>query len=172
MKTWMQIATTGAILGGLLLAIPAVGLADKGGKPNEKSVAVTAACITPENTALVCSCKGLSNVVLQCGDVYVKHDDIGLDPVTGVESEVFEAEFGCVDSDGEPVDGPISLVAVKSGSQKNAKPKHRPDDYEPVDDAPPGSGLFFGPAACTAEFACPAEGDCTVADEEPPPVLN
>ena len=169
MKTWIRNVTPAAIFGGLLFAFPVVGLADKGGKPNKNSVAVTAACTVDEDTARACSCKALSNVVLQCGDIYVKHDDIGLDPVTGVETEVFDAEFDCVDSDGDPVDGPITLVAVKSGSRKNAK--HNPDDYVPVDDAPPGSGLFFGPQDCALGIACPAEGDCTAVDE-PPPVLN
>lgn len=166
MKKLMQFVKPALILGGLLLALPTVGMADKGGKPNKNSVAITAACTVDDDTARACSCKALSNVVLQCGDAYVKHDDIGLDPLTGVETDVFDAEFDCVDSEGVPIPGPITLVAVKSGSQKNAK--HHPEDYDPVDDAPSGSGLFFGPQPCPDDFACPAEGDCTVADDVPP----
>ena len=44
----------------------------KGGKPNKNSVAITAACTIDDDTARVCSCKGLSNVVLWCGTTCVK----------------------------------------------------------------------------------------------------
>lgn len=174
MKLVIQFLRSTVILGGLMLALPTVGVADKPeegakhGRPNKNSVAITAACTVDDDTARACSCKGLSNIVLQCGSTWVKHDDIGLDAETGIETEVFDATFDCgTDAEGDPVPGPITMVAVKSGSQKNAK--HNPDDYEPVLDAPSGSGLFFGPEACTADFACPAEGDCSSAEEPPPP---
>jgi hypothetical protein len=162
------------ILGGLLLAMPIAAVAGKpdagakGGKPNENSVAVTAACTLPDNTAHVCSCKGLSNVVLWCGTTWVKHEDFG----SGVDSdEVYEAIVGCVDSAGNTIPGDITMIAVKSGSQKNAK--HHPEDYEVDLDAPSGSGLLVTPKACTPEFACPAAGDCSGITEPPggePPV--
>lgn len=174
MKSVIQFLKPTVILGGIMLALPIAGLADKpdrgakGGKPSKNSVAITAACTIDNDTARACSCKGLSNVVLQCGETWVKHDDIGSDAATGIETEVFDATFDCgVDAEGNIVSGPISMIAVKSGSQKNAK--HHPDDYDPVLDAPSGSGLFFGPDVCTADFACPAEGDCTSAEEPPPP---
>lgn len=174
MNPVIQFLKSTVILGGFMLALPIVGLADKpgegakGGKPNKNSVAITAACRVDGDTARACSCKGLSNIVLQCGSTWVKHDDIGLDADTGIETEVFDATFDCgADTEGNAILGPITMIAVKSGSQKNAK--HNPDDYEPVLDAPSGSGLFFGPEDCTADFVCPAEGDCSSAEEPPPP---
>lgn len=187
MKSLIQYVKTAAILGGLLIMLPMAGQADKGGNPNVKSKAlVINACVVPPGVnsdgdlvpaiAEVCSCKALSNVVLQCGGgVYVKHDDIGLDS-DGNENEMYNGEFACVDSEGNIVPGEITMVAVKSGSQKNAK--HHPDDYATVADAPPGSGLLFLPSACPEGGldldACPAPGDCTggTNDEEPPPPLN
>ena len=164
------------ILGGLLLALPMAVLADKpdadakGGKPNRNSVAVTAACTVDNNTARVCSCKGLSNVVLWCGTTWVKHEDFGSDEDT---SEVFDTTVDCADDAGNPISGPITMIAIKSGSQKNAK--HHPEGYEDVEDAPPGSGLFTTPQACSSEFVCPVAGDCAGVDEPPgdeePPIL-
>lgn len=168
MKLFVRIAKPVVILGGLLLALPVAVFADKpdagakGGKPNKNSVAITAACTIDDDTARVCSCKGLSNVVLWCGNTSVKHENLGSDSDTG---EVFDATVDCVDAQGKPVPGPISMIAVKSGSQKNAK--HHPEGYETVQGAPAGSGLFFKPAACSDQFACPAEGDCTGGDEPP-----
>ena len=158
------------ILSSLLLAMPIAAVADKpdagvkGGKPNANSVAVTAACTMDDDTAHVCSCKGLSNVVLWCGSTWVKHEDFG-------DGEVYEAIVDCgVDSAGNPISGPITMIAVKSGSQKNAK--HNPVDYQAIEDAPSGSGLFSAPEACSPDFACPAAGDCSGGDEptggEPP----
>jgi hypothetical protein len=168
------------ILSGLFLVMPLAAVADKpdagskGGKPNKNSVAVTEACVTEENTARVCSCKGLSNVVLWCGSTWVKHEDFGSDTDTG---EVYYAEVGCVDSEGNAIPGPIGFIAVKSGSQKHAK--HLLEGYEVEglpEGAPSGSGLFQQPKACSDEdFACPTAGDCTGSDdpdspgdEEPP----
>ena len=145
------------ILSGLLLAMPMAAVADKpdagakGGKPNKNSVAVTAACTLGNDRAQVCSCKGLSNVVLWCGDTWVKHEDFGTDG-----SEVYSATVGCVDSEGNAIDGSINMIAIKSGSQKNAN-----------EGAPSGSGLVTEPEACSTDFACPAPGDCT-GGEEPP----
>lgn len=157
------------ILGGLLLAMPMAVVADKpdagakGGKPNSNSVATTASCTIDNETAWVCSCKGLSNVVLWCGTTWVKHEDFGSAADTG---EVFDATVGCgVDGAGKPISGPITMIAVKSGSQKNAK--HHQEGYETVEGAPSGSGLFTTPEACSSEFACPAPGDCTGGDVPP-----
>ena len=156
------------ILGGLLLAMPMAVVADKpdagakGGKPNSNSVATTASCTIDNETARVCSCKGLSNVVLWCGTTWVKHEDFGSAADGG---EVFDATVGCgVDGAGNAISGPITMIAVKSGSQKNAK-----NDLG----APSGSGLLTEPEACSrGEFACPVPGDCTggdaPSDEEPP----
>jgi hypothetical protein len=153
------------ILGGLLLAMPIAAVAGKpdagakGGKPNENSVAVTAACTLGDNTAKVCSCKGLSNVVLWCGTTWVKHEDFG-------DGEVYEAMVDCgVDSAGNPIPGPITMIGVKSGSQKNAK--HHPNDYNADENAPSGSGLLVTPEACSIGFACPAPGDCSGITEPP-----
>lgn len=160
-----------AVLGSLLLVIPMVVVADKpdagakGGKPNKNSVAITAACTNVDDTVRVCSCKGLSNVVLWCGDEtksWVKHEDFDSGVGTG---EVFDATLACVDDDGNSIDGPITMIAIKSGSQKNAK--HNPEGYQTVEDAPSGSGLFTTPEACSSEFVCPVAGDCTEGDEPP-----
>ena len=156
------------ILGGLLLLMPLAVVADKpdagakGGKPNKNSVAVTKACTMDDgNTAHVCSCKGLSNVVLWCGSTWVKHEDFGSDVDGG---EVYEAMVDCgVDGQGNPIPGPITMIAIKSGSQKNAK--HHPENYEINEDAPSGSGLVVTPEACSPDFACPLPGDCTGGDE-------
>jgi hypothetical protein len=157
------------ILGGLLLALPMAVVADKpdagakGGKPNRNSVAITAACTVDNDTARVCSCKGLSNVVLWCGSTWVKHEDFGSAEDTG---EVFDTTVDCgVDGAGKPIPGPITMIAIKSGSQKNAK--HHPEGYKAVEDAPSGSGLFTTPQACSSEFVCPVAGDCTEGDEPP-----
>ena len=163
------------ILSGLLLAMPMAAVADKpdagakGGKPNKNSVAVTAACTMGNDRAQVSSCKGLSNVVLWCGDTWVKHEDFGSDG-----SEVYSATVGCVDSDGNSIAGPIRMIAVKSGSQKHVK--HNSEDYQaPEVDAPAGSGLLSVPAACPTDFACPAPGDCEGGEEPPgdedPPMI-
>ncbi len=164
MKPVIQLIKPALILGGLLLVLPMVGLADKGGNPNVKSEAVTAACYVDDVSARVCSCKGLSNVVLQCGVVYVKHDDIEGAP----GEELFDAVFDCgVDADGNPISGPITMIAIKSGSQKNAD-SGTPYD---IDNAPSGSGLFFRPEMCEESApVCPiSDADCEVADDEPPP---
>jgi hypothetical protein len=165
------------ILGGLLLALPVAAVADKpdagskGGKPNRNSVAVTAACTIDSDTARVCSCKGLSNVVLWCGTTWVKLEDFGLAEDTG---EVFDATVDCADGEGNPISGPITMIAIKSGSQKNAK--HHPEGYDTVEDAPSGVGIFTTPESCSSEFVCPAAGDCTEdnepPDDEDPPVLS
>jgi hypothetical protein len=163
-----------AILCGFLLAMPVVVVADKpdarakGGKPNKNSVAITAACTVDNDTARVCSCKGLSNVVLWCGTTWVKHEEFGADASSG---EVFDATVDCLDGDGNSIPGPITMIAIKSGSQKNAK--HHPEGYETVQGAPSGSGLFTVPEACSSEFVCPTAGDCTGGEEPPvdePPV--
>ena len=153
------------ILGSLLLAMPMAAVADKpnagakGGKPNENSVAVTAACTMDDDTAKVCSCKGLSNVVLWCGSTWVKHEDFG-------DGEVYEAIVDCgADSAGNPIAGPITMIGVKSGSQKNAK--HHPENYDVDQDAPSGSGLLVTPEACSDDFVCPAAGDCSGITEPP-----
>ena len=156
------------ILGGLLLAMPMASVAGKpdagvkGGKPNKNSEATTAACTVDEDTARVCSCKGLSNVVLWCGTTWVKHEDFGSD---GDAGEVFDATVDCVDGEGNSIPGPITLIAIKSGSQKNVK--HHPEGYQTVEGAPSGSGLFSAPEACSSEFVCPAAGDCSGNDEPP-----
>lgn len=171
------------ILSGLLLVMPMTVVADKpdasgkGGKPNRNSVANVAACTIDVDTARVCSCKGLSNVVMWCGTKWVKHEDFGSAEGNG---EVFDATVDCVDSTGNPVPGPIKMIGIKSGSQKNAK--HHPEDYQTVEGAPPGSGLITTPEACSSEFVCPVEGDCEVSDEPPgdaeppgeedPPILS
>ena len=173
MKTFNQRMKAAAILAGLLIALPTVGLADKPADkkgPSDKSKAVTAACLEADGSAHVYSCKALSNVVLWCGEapagVYIKYDDI----VGDAGEELYEATFDCgVDADGVAISGPITMVAIKSGSQKNAK--HFPDDYTPVEDAPSGSGLFLGDiAACPLE-SIPAPGDCKVAEVAEPPTF-
>lgn len=156
------------ILGGLLLVMPMAVVADKpdadgkGGKPNRNSVANVAACTVDIDSARVCSCKGLSNVVMWCGTNWVKHEDFGSAEDT---DEVFDATVDCVDSTGNPVSGPIKMIGIKSGSQKNAK--HHPEGYQTVEGAPPGSGLFTTPEACSSEFVCPVAGDCEGGDEPP-----
>lgn len=187
MKQGNRLMRPAVILSGLLLALPVAAVADKpaagtkGGKPNKNSVAVTAACLVDDDTARVCSCKGLSNVVLWCGTTWVKHESFGSGSDSG---EVYDATVDCVDREGNPIPGPITMLAIKSGSQKNVK--HYPEGYEPVEGAPSGSGLFVTPDDCTADFVCPAAGDCTGSDEPPggeppgndppgdedPPVLN
>lgn len=182
MKLIVRLMNPVVILGGLLLAVPMDVVADKpdadakGGKPNRNSVATTAACTIDSDTARVCSCKGLSNVVLWCGTTWVKHEDFGSAVDDG---EVFDATVGCVDSAGDPIPGPITMIAIKSGSQKNAK--HHPEGYQTIEDAPSGSGLFTTPGACSSEFVCPVAGDCKGGDEPPgdeppgdedPPVLG
>jgi hypothetical protein len=173
MKLGIQAIKPVVIVAGLLLALPVAVVAGKpdagakGGKPNSKSVATTATCTIGDNTARVCSCKGLSNVVLWCDTTWVKHETFGSDADGG---EVFDATVDCVDREGEPIPGPINMVAIKSGSQMNAK--HAPEDYETVGEgAPSGSGLFVIPEPCSDQFACPAAGDCAggfePADDEP-----
>jgi hypothetical protein len=168
MKPVIRLIKPVVILGGLLLVVPVAGMADKpvagakGGNPNKNSAAVTADRTIDNDTARVCSCKGLSNVVLWCGTTWVKHEDIGSDQDTG---EVFDATVDCVDGEGNPIPGPITMIAIKSGSQKNAK--HHPEGYGTVQGAPSGSGLFVNPEACSSEFVCPAEGDCTENDDPP-----
>lgn len=156
------------VLSGLLLAMPMTAMADKpdaggkGGKPNSKSVATVAACTLDVDTARVCSCKGLSNVVMWCGTEWVKHEDFGPAEENG---DVYDATVDCVDGDGNAVAGPIKLIGIKSGSQKNAK--HNPDGYETVEGAPAGSGLITTPEACTTDFVCPVAGDCEAVEEPP-----
>ncbi len=149
MKPVIKFIKPVVILGGLLIALPMVGLADQGGTPNVKSEAITAACLEDDDTAHVYSCKGLSNVVLWCNGETVKHDDI--EGESG--EELFDAEFDCVDAEGNPISGPITMIAVKSGSQKNAE-----------SGTPPGSGLFVGEILdCTdSTFVFPLEGECDV----------
>ena len=165
MKAVIRFKKPAVILGGLLIALPMLGLADKGGNPNNKSIATTAVCIE-DGSAHVYSCKALSNVVLWCGSTYIKYDNIGLDPDTGVEEEVFDDIFGC----GDAV-GPITFVAIKSGSQKHNK--HNSDYTPPADlppDAPSGSGLFVGdiPNCPLAPASIPAPGECIVEPTDPP----
>jgi len=182
MKLIIRLMKPVVILGGLLLAMPMAVVADKpdvgakGGKPNGNSVAITASCLIDNETARVCSCKGLSNVVLWCGTTWVKHEDFSSATDNG---EAFDATVACVDGVGNPIPGPITMIAVKSGSQKNAK--HHPEGYQTVEDAPSGSGLFTTPEACSSDFVCPVEGDCTGGDEPPgdvppgdedPPILG
>ena len=177
MKQILRLMKPVVILSGLLLAMPMAAMADKpdasdkGGKPNKNSVASTAACLIDNDTARVCSCKGLSNVVLWCGAVWLKHEDFGSDSDNG---EVFDTTVGCVDREGNPIPGPITMISIKSGSQKNAK--HHPEGYQSVGGAPSGSGLFTTPEACSSEFVCPVAGDCAEGEEPPgdddPPVLS
>ena len=107
MKAVIRFIKPAVIVGGLLVALPVASWADKGGKPNKNSVATTAACIEADGSVHVYSCKGLSNVVIWCGTTYIKYDDIGLDPDTGVEEEIFDEVFGC----GEAV-GPITYCLL------------------------------------------------------------
>ena len=167
MKAVVRFMKPALILGGLLITLPVAALADKGGKPNKSSVATTAACIEADGSVHVYSCKALSNVVIWCGDTYIKHDDIGLDPNTGNEEEIFDKVLGC----GDAV-GPITFVAIKSGSQKHNKhnanytlPENLPSG------APSGSGLFVGdiPSCPLAPEMIPAPGECVVEPTEPPP---
>lgn len=177
MKSIVRLTKPAVILGGLLLAMPMAAMADKpdagtkGGKPNKNSVAVTAACTIDNDTARVCSCKGLSNVVLWCGETWVKHEDFDSAADTG---EVFDTTVDCVDGAGNPIPGPITMIAIKSGSQKNAK--HHREGYQTVEDTPSGSGLFTTPESCSSDFVCPAAGDCEGGEEPPgdeePPILG
>lgn len=156
------------ILLGLMIVLPMSANADKGGKPNSKSVATTAACIDANGGAQVYSCKALSNVVLWCGNAYVKHDDIADED----GNEIFEGVFGCVDADGNAIEGDISFISVKSGSQKHVK--HNDDYVPPVGlpaEPPSGSGLFVGEIPSCADVApasIPAPGDCIVEPTDPP----
>ncbi|MDH3747484.1 MAG: hypothetical protein OER97_04705 [Gammaproteobacteria bacterium] len=163
MKSFSQFMNARAIFAGLVLTMPLVAVADKGGAPNKKSEATTAVCTVDERTVHAYSCKALSNVVLWCGvegaQVYVKHDDIldenGLEIVDGI--------FDCgVDADGVAIPGPVSMVAIKSGSQRNVK-SDAPHD---VDNAPSGSGLFLGDLLMcdNPDFMFPLEGECDVAE--------
>ena len=159
MKALGQWMTPAIMICGALMALPMVGLADKGGNPNAKSEAVTAACIVDEGSVHVYSCKGLSNVVLWCGETWVKHDDIGEEG-----EEVYDGVFDCgTDAEGEPISGPITMVAVKSGSLKNTT----------VEGAPRGSGLFLSqlPSCSDESFEFPLPGECDV-PEDPEPPLN
>lgn len=167
MKTVARFMGLPLILGGLLMVVPQASLADKDGKPNKKSVAATAACIEADGSAHVYSCKALSNVVIWCGSTYIKYDNIGADPSTGDEEEIFDDVFGC----GDAV-GPITYVAIKSGSQKHKK--HNGDYTPPADlpeGAPSGSGLFVGdiPSCPLAPEQIPVPGDCDVEPVDPPP---
>jgi len=167
MKAVSRFTKTSAILGGLLMTLPLASLADKGGKPNQRSVATTAACIEDDGSVHVYSCKALSNVVIWCGTSYIKYDNIGLDPESGDEEEIFDDVFGCQDAE-----GPITFVAVKSGSQQHKK--HN-SDYTPPpglpSDTPSGSGLFVGniPSCPLAAEQIPVPGDCDAEPTEPPP---
>jgi len=160
MNTFKQCMKPAAILLGLLIALPMPGLADKDGKPNPKSVATTtAACIDANGDAQVYSCKELSNVVLWCGTTYVKHDDIADEE----GNEIYEGVFGCVDAAGTPIEGDITYLAVKSGSQKHVK--NNGDYVPPADlpsDSPSGSGLFVGdiPACPLDPAEIPEPGIC------------
>lgn len=168
MNTVIRSIVPVAILGVCLLAMPVEGMAgkpdkpgkdNKGGTPNHNSVADTEACLVDDYTARVCSTKGISNVVLWCDGTWVKHEDFG-------PGEVYEATVGCVNDQGDLVGGGgrISMVAVKSGSQKNSK--HHPDGYQTVDGAPSGSGLFNE----TELLECASFSSCaTVSDDNPPP---
>ena len=154
------------VFGALLLALPETGFADKGGKPNRNSVAATAACIEPDGSVHVYSCKALSNVVIWCGGTYIKFDNIG----NG--EEVYGEVLGSGDAE-----GPITFVAIKSGSQKHKK--HN-DGYTPPeglpDNTPSGSGLFVGdiPGCPLPAESIPVPGDCDAEltdpeDPEDPP---
>jgi hypothetical protein len=166
MKAVDRLIRPAVILGGLLAVLPMASLADKGGKPNESSVATTAACLETEDSVHVYSCKALSNVVIWCDGTYIKHDDIGLDPETGAEEEIFDAIFDCGDAA-----GPITFVAIKSGSQKHNKQN---SDYTPPlglpEDPPSGSGLFVGdiPICPLTNTSIPLPGECVVEPTEPP----
>ena len=151
MKTFNQFVKPTAILVGLLITLPMFALADRGGKPNKNSEATTAACLDGEAevSVHVYSCKALSNVVLWCGTTYVKHDDILGDS----DEEIFDGVYDCgTNAEGIPIPGPISMVAIKSGGQKNTD----------IEGAPPGSGLFLdGLLSCTDEgFQPPLPGEC------------
>ncbi len=169
MKIFVQNIKSAIILGGLLIVLPTAVLADKGGKPNIKSRATTAVCIETDGSAHVYSCKALSNVVLWCNGTYVKHDDLGLDPDTGME--VYDGVFGCGEAE-----GPITYVAIKSGSQKHNK--HNPGYTPPMDlppDEPSGSGLFVGdiPGCPLADALIPVPGECVLEPADPlPPETN
>lgn len=148
----LELARPACIIGGLLLVLPMAGFADKGGKPNQRSEATTAACLVDDDTVHVYSCKALSNVVLWCNGVYVKHDDIA--------GEIYDGEFDCsTEGEDEQVSGPITMVAIKSGSLKNTT----------VEGAPPGSGIFLGGLLSCADpaFEPPSPDVCDV--EVPPP---
>ncbi len=157
MKTINQFVIPTAILVGLLITLPMSALADKGGKPNKNSEATTAACLDvvgeiEVSSVHVYSCKALSNVVLWCNGVYVKYDDI-----VGISGEeIFDGVYDCgTNAAGNPISGPISMVAIKSGGQKNTD----------VEGAPPGSGLFLdGLLSCDDEdFQSPSPGACDAA---------
>ena len=179
MKAAIRFLKPAVILGGLIMALPVASLADKGGNPNkggmpnENSVATTAACIEADGSVHAYSCKALSNVVIWCGNTYIKFDDLGVDPDTG--DEVYDQVFSCGDAGGD-----ISFVAIKSGSQKHSKHNSgytAPDGLP--DDPPSGSGLFVGDiptclTLATTPELIPEPGDCDAAadDPEPPIILN
>jgi hypothetical protein len=154
MKTFNQFVKPTAILVGLLITLPMSALADKGDKPHNHSGATTAACLDDVDegevsSVHVYSCKALSNVVLWCGTTYVKHDDI----VGDSDEEIFDGVYDCgTNAAGVPILGSISMVAIKSGGQKNTD----------IEGAPPGSGLFLdGLLSCDHEdFQSPLPGEC------------
>ena len=159
MKTFNQFVKPTALLVGLLITLPMFALADRGGKPNKNSEATTAACLDGEAeievSVHVYSCKALSNVVLWCGTTYVKHDDI----VGDSGEEIFDGVYDCgTNAEGIPIPGPISMVAIKSGGQKNTD----------VEGAPPGSGLFLdGLLSCDdGDFQSPLPGACDAENSE------
>jgi len=148
----LELARPACIIGGLLMVLPIAGFADKAGAPNKQSEALTAACVVDDDTVHVYSCKALSNVVLWCNGVYVKHDNI--------EGEIYDGEFSCsTEGEDEQISGPITMVAIKSGSQKNTT----------VEGAPRGSGIFLGGLLSCEDpaFVAPLPGACDV--EAPPP---
>ena len=157
MKALGQWKTPAIVIAAALTALPMTGVADKGGKPNAKSEAATAACLVDEDSVHVYSCKGLSNVVLWCGETWVKHDDIG----EGGD-EIYDGVFDCgTDAEGVPISGPVTMVAIKSGSLKNTS----------VEGAPRGSGLFVGelPSCSDETFDFPLPGECDEPGEDPEP---
>ena len=138
---WMKSAL---MAGAALLALPTTGVADKGGNPNAKSEAATAACLVDDDTVHVYT--------------WVKHDDLG----EGGD-ETYDGVFDCgTDAEGTPVEGPITLVAIKSGSRKNTT----------VPGAPRGSGQFLDELlSCDDEnFVYPLPGECEVPDDPEPPL--
>jgi hypothetical protein len=151
----LELARPARTIVALLMVLPIAGFADTGGKPNKRSEATTAACLVDDDTVHVYSCKALSNVVLWCNGVYVKHDDI--------EGEIYDGEFDCsTEGEDEQASGPITMVAIKSGSLRNTT----------VQGAPPGSGIFIGGLLSCDDpaFVHPLPDECDVEEdpEEPP----